>query len=110
MLRSCLHLTLVAGSSYRGIVLLFPEEMRCHMEAVQWTVRIRTAFAAIGGAAALLESSSSGEAPVTYRYSHYVTRAAASPSQLDMYGSDVSWLALNSSYDKAFGTRHISSN
>ena len=110
MLRSCLHLTLVAGSSYRGIVLLCPAEMRCDMEAVQWTVRIRTAFAAIGGAAASLESSSSGEAHETFRYSHNVTRATGSPPQLDMYGSDVSWLALNSSYDKAFGTCFISSN
>jgi hypothetical protein len=33
------------------------------------------------------------------------SRRTGSPHQLlDMYGSDVAWFALNSSYDKAFGT------
>jgi hypothetical protein len=53
-------LKIIAGTSFRGIVLFCPLEVSGALEAVQWTVRIRTAFAAFGGAAASAVSANSG--------------------------------------------------
>jgi hypothetical protein len=72
--------TLNPGTSFRGTVLYFPPELCGALEAVQWTVRIRTAFAAFGGAAAFLESSSSGCVIETLCFAHIVFTPHRRPS------------------------------
>jgi hypothetical protein len=53
------RLNRLAGNAYRGFLLNCPLQALGAVEALEWTIRIRTAFAAIGAAA------STGGAPET---------------------------------------------
>ncbi len=45
------RLNRLAGNAYRGFLLNCPLQALGAVEALEWTIRIRTAFAAIGAAA-----------------------------------------------------------
>lgn len=64
----------VAGNAFRGLILVCPPESSVAVEAVEWTIRIRTAFAAIG-AAVSTEAASSGGPFETLRSTASHTRA-----------------------------------
>ena len=53
------RLNRLAGNAYRGFLLNCPLQALGAVDALEWTIRIRTAFAAIGAAA------STGGAPET---------------------------------------------